>query len=76
MEEQLTESRETFTYVYQFIIKHIMQDRDEQPYEEVRSEGTESRNFCSQGVGVHPLPSGRRVHHSEPYALEIFMEAS
>lgn len=40
-------------------------------YKEVRSEGTESRNFCPQGVGVHPLPSGGRVHHSEPYTLEI-----
>ena len=45
---------ETFTYVYQFIIKDIIQDREEQPYKEVRSEGTESRNFCPQGVGVHP----------------------
>lgn len=47
---------ETFTYVYQFIIKDIIQDRDEQPYKEVRSEGTESRNICPQGVGVHPPP--------------------
>ena len=47
---------ETFTYAYQFIIKDIIQDRDEQPYEEVRSEGNESRNFCPQGVGVHPPP--------------------
>ena len=34
--KQLTDLRETFTYVYQFIIKSIIKDTDEHREEEVK----------------------------------------
>ena len=47
--EQLTELREMFSYIYQFIIKGIIKDTDERPDEEVN---TRFRRALSTGASV------------------------
>ena len=67
----MAHSGKHFTFNFQFIIKDIIKDANEQQYEDEVWKGPESEYFCPCGISLTPSCVHPHVHRTRVYICHL-----